>query len=77
MKQNTEKLIRTYIMNHSGFTFYTDIAERTIWGFKGAPYKSFSCTMRAVKRVVATMEKEGAVEVIQSEGCQPAIHPNK
>lgn len=63
-----EKLIREYVLNTKTFTWNTDIAEHTIWGFKNSPYKTFTRAINKVKSVVAQMEEEGIIVIVPDEG---------
>ena len=74
-----EKKIKKYILSRTLFTWYSDIAENTIWGFRNAPYKSFTRAMTTVKKVVASLQEEGLVtiEAAYQKNGQPCIYPVK
>ncbi len=73
----SEKVIRKYVESRQSFSWYSDIAEHSIWGFKGAPYKSFSRAIAVVKKVVSEMVSEGKVCISDCEGYQPQVFPLK
>lgn len=64
-KTNQEKIIN-YIqktLSDGHFTWKTDIMERTIWGFKNAPYKSFSRAKDAVSKILDELLETGVLVV--------------
>lgn len=74
----TEEIIRTWVLNNKSFTYYSDIAEHTIWGFKNAPFKNWKRAINKVKDVIYDMCEEGLVNVERGEeGYQNIIHLTK
>jgi hypothetical protein len=72
-----EKIVTDWILNGEySFTWYTDILEHTIWGFKNAPYKNYERAMKIVKKVVGELSSENIIEVVETEygDLQPAIY---
>ena len=70
----TETAIRNYVQRIHGFTWVTEIAQHTIWGFKGASFKSFNRAVAKVRAVIDQMTAEGLVEVVPYHGYQDQIY---
>ena len=62
----SEIKVRNYIINevNRSFTWDTDIAEHTLWGFKRAPYKTLSRALKTVNKVIDTLVKQEIIIVI-------------
>lgn len=75
----TEKIIREWTkkqLSKGTFTWNLEICENTIWGFKNAPYKSFTRAIKKVDKIVQKMTDEGIimVEHYYHDHLTPTIH---
>ena len=77
----TERLVKNYIIRtiKAGYCIWmVDIAERTIWGFKGSRYKNFDRAKNVISEILDEMISENSIEKDQyNEDEVPTYHKGK
>jgi len=78
MKKLTSKeKVLDYINNIETFTWVTDVAENTLCGFKGAPYKSWNRAVSFIQKILDELVQEGKLIKEEYTGCLPGYTKTK
>ena len=76
-KQTSKEKVLNYIDHISSYTWVTDIADRVLWGFKNAPYKTFKRAITFTQKILDELEQDGKLIKEEYENRKPIYYKVK